>query len=102
MTQGIVIEYELSGDDAAWRAAVDKFLKKIDGDPKLRGKFTYEVNSTNDTGGRVHIGHWDSEETLSHLQSQPFFKEFAQAIQSFAGGGPKSTRISRVAATAEG
>ena len=99
---GIVIEYELSGDEAAWRRAVDTFLKNIDGDPVLQGKFAYEVNTSNDSGGRIHIGHWESEETLSHLQSQPFFKEFAAALQSFAGGNLKATRIGRVAATEAG
>ncbi len=99
---GIVIEYELSGDEAAWRRAVDTFLKNIDGDPALQGKFSYEVNTSNDSGGRVHIGHWDSEETLAHLQSQPFFKEFAGALQDFAGGNLKATKIGRVAMTGSG
>ena len=99
---GIVIEYELSGDEAAWRQAVDTFLKNIDGDPVLQGKFSYEVNSSNDSGGRIHIGHWDREETLAHLQSQPFFKEFAGALQGFAGGSLKATKIGRVAMTGSG
>lgn len=99
---GIVIEYALSGDETVWRAAVDTFIENIDGDPMLRGKFTYEVNASNDSDGRVHIGHWDSEETLSHLQSQPFFKTFAEAVQTFSGGNLKTTRIDRVAATASG
>ncbi len=99
---GIVIEYELSGDEAAWREAVDAFLKNIDADPALRGKFSYQVNTSNDAGGRIHIGRWDSEETLKHLQSQPFFKEFSGAVQKFSGGNMKATRISQVAATAAG
>ncbi len=99
MSQGIVIEYDFSGDEQAWRAAVDDFLKEIAADPALAGRFHYEVNVRADGSGRVHVGHWDTEETLAHLQSQPFFARFSSAVQGFADAGLKATKFSRVAGT---
>ncbi|MDP6344510.1 MAG: hypothetical protein QF384_00035 [Alphaproteobacteria bacterium] len=97
---GIVIEYDLSGDQADWRRAVETFLKHIDDDPRLQGRFRYQVNRLGDGDGRLHIGHWDNEETLAHLQAQPFFRQFAAAIQEFAAEPPKATRFQPLAATA--
>lgn len=92
---GIVIKYEFSGDESAWRAAVETFLRSIGQDPALRGRFSYEANLCNDGVGRIHIGHWDNDETLAHLQAQPFFKQFAVAIQGFAGDTLTTTRFTR-------
>ncbi len=97
---GIVIEYEFKGDEDAWRAACDGFVKSIDEDPALRGKFSYRVTKHVEGNGRTHIGRWDRAETLAHLQDQTFFKEFAAALQGFADGGLTPTRVSDVAATA--
>ena len=96
---GILIEYELSGDEAAWRQAVDAFIANIDADPRLEGRFSYHVTARGEEGGRVHIGQWDSEETLAHLQSQPWFKEFADVVKASGGDSLKASRFKHVAST---
>ena len=97
---GILIEYEFSGDEAEWKRAVDAFVENIDQDPRLSGRFSYQVNVRADGGGRIHVGGWDTAETLAHLQQQEFFKTFAGQIQSFAGDSLKATRFERAAVTA--
>lgn len=97
---GIVVEYDFSGDEDQWREAIDEFISQINADEKLKGRFSYQVNIRGDGGGRIHIGQWDEEETLAYLQSQPFFAEFAGKIQEFAGGEPpKATRFEKITST---
>ncbi|MBT3915522.1 MAG: hypothetical protein HN731_01885 [Rhodospirillaceae bacterium] len=96
---GIVIEYDYAGDEAEWQDAIDTFTGQIDADDRLRGRFSYQVNVSNDGNGRIHIGHWDEEETLKHLQSQPYFGEFAEKVKKFSGGGPKSTGFKKLGGT---
>ena len=100
MMFGILIQYDYSGDEAPWQAAIDSFVSQIDADPALRGKFSYQVNVAADGKRRVHVGRWDSEETLAHLQSQDFFKVFAGKVGGFADGGPDATRLKQAASTA--
>ncbi len=97
---GIVIEYDYSGDEAAWQSAVDTFIGHIDADERLKGRFSYLVNVRNDGAGRIHIGRWDEQETLAHLQSQPFFPEFAAKVKEFGGDTLKSTGFESRAGTA--
>ena len=97
---GILIQYNYEGDEAAWKAAVSEFVTNIDADPKLRGNFSYRVNIAADGIGRVHVGRWDSEDVLAHLQSQDFFKTFAQKVGEFAGGAQQVTRLTAAAGTA--
>ncbi|MBT7664936.1 MAG: hypothetical protein HN608_08420, partial [Rhodospirillaceae bacterium] len=99
---GILIQYDYDGDEGPWLAAAEEFVAAIDADPALHGKFSYRVNVAPDGVGRVHVGEWDSEETLSHLQSQDFFKTFAAKIGEFSGSGPNATRLSLAAETAGG
>jgi len=99
---GILIEYDYAGDENVWRNAVDAFVSNIDADERLRGRFSYRVNTRGDAGSRVHIGTWDSEETLAHLQAQEFFKTFAGQVQSFAGDSLKTSRFHHVAGTVQG
>ena len=96
---GIVIEYDFSGDETEWREAIDEFIGQINAEARLKGRFSYQVNIRNDGGGRVHIGQWDEDETLSYLQSQPFFSVFAGKVKGFADGAPKSTGFKKVAST---
>ena len=98
---GIVIEYDYAGDENEWRNAVDTFIGHIDADNRLKGRFSYQVNVRNDGAGRVHIGQWDEEETLKHLQSQAFFTEFAGKVKGFAGGPPRSTGFQKLTKTAQ-
>jgi hypothetical protein len=96
---GIVIEYDYSGDEAEWQQAIDTFTGKIDADQRLQGRFSYQVNVRNDGSGRVHVGGWDSEETLKHLQSQAFFADFAEQVKKSSGGDVKSTGFKRLGGT---
>jgi len=96
---GILIQYDYDGDESAWQTAVEGFVTAIDADPDLRGKFSYRVNTAADGVGRVHVGRWDKEETLAHLQAQDFFKQFAAKVGEFAGGSPNVTRLRQAAGT---
>ncbi len=96
---GILIQYDYDGDEAPWLAAIEAFVTAIDADPDLRRKFSYRVATAADGVGRVHVGRWDSEATLAHLQSQEFFKQFAGKIGEFSGGGPNATRLQLAAET---
>ena len=97
---GILIQYDYDGDEGEWMAAVEGFVAAIDADPALRGKFSYRTNIAADGVGRVHVGRWDDEETLAHLQAQEFFKQFAAKVGEFAGGAPNATRLRLAAETA--
>ncbi len=96
---GILIEYDYDGDETAWKSAVTDFVNNIDADPVLRGNFSYQVNIAANGTGRVHVGRWNNEETLAHLQSQDFFKTFAQQVGKFADGAQQATRLTAAAAT---
>jgi len=97
---GILIQYNYDGDEGEWLTAVEEFVAAVDADPALRGKFSYRVDIAADGVGRVHVGHWDAEETLAHLQAQDFFKRFAAKVGEFAGGAPNATRLRLAVETA--
>ena len=96
---GIVIDYDFSGDEADWQKVMDSFIGNINADDRLKGRFSYMVNARKDGTGRVHIGQWDDEETLAHLQSQPFFGEFAAKVKAFAGDSLKTTPFKTISKT---
>ena len=96
---GIVIRYQFQGDENDWRQAVDAFVDAIDNDPQAAGRFHYAVTNVGDGATRIHIGRWDSEETLKHVQSQEYFSAFATAVKSFAGDSLDAQRVSVVAET---
>ncbi|MGI9368710.1 MAG: hypothetical protein ACR2O2_07700 [Ruegeria sp.] len=97
--RGITITYEYSGDEGVWRNAMDRFISAVDNDPNAAGKFTYQVAVADDGKSRFHWGRWDSAETLTHVQSQPYFKEFAANVREFAGGAPNATGHDIIAKT---
>lgn len=98
--QGILIQYSYDGDEAAWQEAVDGFLGNIAADSRLRDRFNYRVFQKNEDGTRVHIGTWDVDETLAHLQSQPFFKEFSGTLKGMAGDSLAAQRLTGKALSA--
>ena len=53
---GILIQYEYSGDEAKWERAFTKFIEHIDNDPKLKGKFSYIVSRVKEGSKKVHRG----------------------------------------------
>lgn len=89
--RGITITYAYDGDEENWREVTKVFIAAIDADPVAAGKFTYQVAVADDGKTRFHWGRWDSAETLAHVQSQPYFKEFAAKVREFAGGAPNAT-----------
>ncbi len=96
---GIVIEYEYSGDEEEWKAAADAFVQAIDADPRLRGRFSYQVNIKGEGPGRVHIGRWDEPETQAYLFEQDFFKTFAAQVKEFAGDTLRAEQYRRITGT---
>jgi len=97
--ESIHIDYQFNGDETEWQNAIDEFVEKIDSDERLYGRFHYQVLKLGGDGRRVHIGRWDKQETLEHLQSQAFFKDFAGKIKAFAGESLSPSRGVQLAAT---
>ena len=89
--RGITITYQYKGEDAPWRKAIETFITAIENDPRIAGRFTYQVATADDRETRIHWGRWDSQETLSHLQAQGYFKEFSGKVREFAGDTLKPT-----------
>lgn len=87
------IEYEYSGDEAAWSETIQTFLRAIAADRRLAGALRYHVFVKLDGRTRVHVPSWDNAETLAHLQGQDYFKTFAAAVQKAAGGTLKTTEV---------
>ncbi len=98
--QGILIQYSYDGDENDWQKAVDGFLANIAADDRLVGRFNYRVFQKNEDGSRVHLGTWDTDETLGHLQSQPFFKEFSGAVKAMSGDTLQAQRLTGKALSA--
>ena len=89
--RGITITYTYDGDEAAWRDTVTTFINAIEKDDRLAGRLLYQVAVADDGKTRFHWGRWDSQETLSHLQAQGYFKEFSGKVREFAGDTLKPT-----------
>jgi hypothetical protein len=98
----ITITYQYSGDEARWRAAIDDFLAAIAADPVTAEGFSYQVAVADDGVSRIHWGHWDSQDTLKHLQSQAFFKTFSGHVKTFAGDSLTATGANVVTRTESG
>ena len=84
---GLHIEYEYSGDEAAWSETIQTFLSAVASDRRLADAFRYHVFVKADGKTRVHVPTWDNAETLAHLQAQAYFKTFA------AAGTLKTTKL---------
>ena len=90
---GLLIEYEYEGDEAAWSETIQSFLRAIAADARAAGRFRYHVFVKPDGKSRAHVPSWDSPETLAHVQAQDYFKTFAAAVQKAAGGTLKTTKV---------
>ena len=90
---GIVVEYDFSGDESEWRDAIDDFIGHINADDRLRGRFSYQVNIRNDGGGRVHIGQWDEEETLTYFAKPDFFFGVRRKGKKFRRRSPEGDNV---------
>lgn len=86
--RGITISYDYSGDEAPWRAAIEDFISALDADPAATN-FTYQVSVADNGISRIHWGRWDNQDTLTHVQSQDYFKTFAAKVGEFSGGSHK-------------
>jgi quinol monooxygenase YgiN len=87
-----LIEYTYSGDEQAWREAIETFLAHVRADPILAAGLTYAVFVREDGKARVHVPVWRDQAVLDRLQAGPFFKAFSSAIKGFAGGTLKTTK----------
>ncbi len=96
---GILIRYTYNGDEAPWRDAVGTFISAIDADAELGGRFSYSVNVAGDGESRIHVGRWDSDETLALVQSRDYFKTFAGKVQEFGGDSLTPMRFSNITQT---
>ncbi|BBM84563.1 hypothetical protein [Candidatus Uabimicrobium amorphum] len=90
---GIVVRYEYSGDYDSWLEAINVFIDNINNDDKLKGNFSYRVTSAIEGNTKIHIARWKDQETLSYLQSQSFFKDFAVKIKEFGGDTLQATKV---------
>lgn len=88
---GICITYDFSGNEAEWAQTCNAFLDALAADPRASTGFTYSINKAKSGNGRIHIGRWDSAETLAHVQSQDYFGAFAAAVKSFGGPSLSTT-----------
>lgn len=99
---GICITYEYDGDEAAWEQTCGAFLRAIEADRNVSGKFSYEINRGKDGRTRVHIGRWDSAQTLASVQSTDYFKAFAASVKSFGGDSLRTRPFASWGRTGEG
>jgi len=83
--RGITITYDYSGDETDWRSAIIAFIDALDNDPKAEN-FSYQVSVADNGISRIHWGRWDSQDTLTHVQSQEYFKVFAARVSEFSNG----------------
>ncbi len=90
---GILIQYEYSGDETQWQNTIDEFISCVNSDSELKGKFIYSVFKTSEPNRRVHVGRWESSVILETLKQRDFFKSFTQAMQELAGESLTSTRL---------
>lgn len=90
---GILIQYEYKGDEDQWKIAVNEFITQVNSDSELKGKFTYSIFKTSEPVKRVHVGRWDSNQTLETLKSRRFFKDFTESMQGLAGDSLSSIRL---------
>ncbi|MBT4091494.1 MAG: hypothetical protein HOE30_23660, partial [Deltaproteobacteria bacterium] len=54
--EGILIQYEYSGDESQWQETVQEFVTNVKNDSQLTGKFFYSVFKTSEPNKRVHVG----------------------------------------------
>lgn len=52
--RGITITYRYSGDEDEWRSATETFVGAIDADPRISGRFLYQVAVADDGETRFH------------------------------------------------
>ena len=97
--RSITITYQYDGDEAVWHSEIDRFINALNNDPDIAAKFSYQVSIADDDKTRIHWGRWDNAETLSHVQTQDYFKTFAAQVRVFSGNGPGATVTNVVAKT---
>lgn len=90
---GILIQYQFNGNEQIWQKTVNTFIARISEDADLAGKFHYSVFKTSEPAKRVHVGRWDSDQTLSTLREKEFFKTFTEQMKELAGDSLISVRL---------
>ena len=82
---GISVRYEYDGPEQPWENVINAFIDAVNADTELAGRFDYQVNIGRDGKSRVHWGRWDEPATVERLQSRAYFREFSEALKTFAG-----------------
>ena len=82
---GIAITYSYDGDEALWTNLCEGFVRAVDDDAEISGRFSYAVQRGKDGASRVHVGRWNTPDTLAKLQSRDYFRTFSQALKELAG-----------------
>jgi hypothetical protein len=98
---GIIIQYQYSGDEAAWEKATRDFVAALEADRELEGGFMYMVSKANESDTRTHVGRWRDDETLKLMQSRDYFKSFAGILKEMADGTLKAEGMSVSTMTAQ-
>ena len=98
---GIIIQYQYSGDEAAWEKATGDFVAAVEADSALEGGFMYLVTKARESDNRTHIGRWRDDETLKLMQSRDYFKTFAGILKEMAGDTLKPEGMSVITMTAQ-
>ncbi len=90
---GILIQYKFDGDENKWQNTVNEFITAVNNDSDLKGKFFYSVFKTSEPNKRVHVGRWDTNQTLETLKQREFFAKFTESMQNLAGDSLASIRL---------
>ncbi len=82
---GICVSYDYVGDEAKWESVVSGFVSSIQADQDLAGRFSYTIQKAREGSARIHVGRWDTPETVALLQSRDYFKTFSANLKELAG-----------------
>ncbi len=98
---GIVIQYQYSGNETEWEKVTGDFVAAVEADEALNGGFMYMVTKAREGDNRTHIGRWRDEETLKLMQSRDYFKTFAAILKQMAGDTLKPEGMTVTTMTAQ-
>ncbi|HXW21003.1 MAG TPA: hypothetical protein VEK35_10915 [Roseiarcus sp.] len=82
-----LIKYRFkNGSPEAWREQINGFISALEGDPELKGRITYRVTKERDGLDYYHLAGATDDQASKLLSGKDFFKRYAEATRSVAGG----------------
>ena len=82
-----LIKYRFkNGSPEAWREQINGFISALEGDPELKGRITYRVTKERDGLDYYHLAGATDDQASKLLSGKDFFKRYAEATKSVAGG----------------